>query len=170
MNQPTITAFGLQSTTDRTMYAVWEWSKDHTKEYRTIWYYDTGDNVWFIGNDSTTTDKQSVYTAPNNAKRVKFKVKPISDTYKSNDQDVNYWTASYSTSKEYNFSDNPPEKPEAPEVNVTKYKLTAYLENVSLNADEIEFVVYKNNSSKYESGIAKIVAAIIPNMTEPFTL
>ena len=158
MNQPTITSFGLQSTTDRTMYAVWEWIKDHTKEYRTIWYYDTGDNVWFIGNDSTTTDKQSVYTAPNNAKRVKFKVKPISDTYKSNDQDVNYWTASYSTSKEYNFSDNPPEKPEAPEVNVTKYKLTAYLENISLNADEIEFVVYKNNSSKYESGIAKIVA------------
>ena len=73
-----IKVFGLQSNTDRTVYATWTWSKSHTENYQTIWYYDTGDGVWFVGSDSTTTDKQSIYNAPSNAKRVKFKVKPIS--------------------------------------------------------------------------------------------
>lgn len=63
-----INVFGLQSNTDRTVYATWTWDKSETKEYQTIWYYDTGDGVWFIGTDTTTTDKQSIYNAPSNAK------------------------------------------------------------------------------------------------------
>ena len=79
-NKATINVFGLQSNTDRTLYATWIWTKSNTKEYKVIWYYDTGDKVWFIGSDSTTTDKQAVYNAPGNAVRVKVKVKPISNT------------------------------------------------------------------------------------------
>ena len=77
---PTIEVFGLQSNTDRTIYATWSWDKDKTLHYELMWYYDTGDGVWFVGNDSTTKHKQSTYNAPTNAKRVRFKVKPVSES------------------------------------------------------------------------------------------
>ena len=62
-SRATISVFGLQSNTDRTVYATWTWTKSNTKEYQVIWYYDTGDGVWFIGNDGTASDKQSIYNA-----------------------------------------------------------------------------------------------------------
>ena len=154
-----VNVFGLQSNTDRTMYATWIWSKDNTKEYQTIWYYDTGDKVWFIGSDTTTTDNQSVYNAPANAERVKFKVKPISKTRTVNNKETTYWTASWSTEKTYNFSDNPPEKPGTPSVTIEKYKLTATLDNLDANATRVQFQVVKNNTSIFKTGTAAITTA-----------
>lgn len=152
-----INLFGLQSNTDRTVYATWVWSKSYTKEYQVIWYYDTGDGVWFIGNDSTTDDKQSLYTAPSNAKRVRFKVKPISKTHKVNKKDTVYWTASWSSIKTYNFSSNPPSTPPVPTVTVDKYKLTASLDNIDdLNATSIQFQVVKDDKSVFSTGTATI--------------
>lgn len=151
-----IKAFGLQSNSDRTVYASWAWSKSNTKEYRVIWYYDTGDGLWFVGTDSTVTVKQSIYNAPANAKRVQFKVLPVSDTHKVNDKDVNYWTASWSTVKSYSFSDNPPSVPSVPTVKIEKYKLTASLSNLDINATTIEFQVVKDDKTVFANGKATI--------------
>ena len=57
---PTIEKFGLQTGTERTIFATWKWSKSHTKEYKCSWYYATGDGVWFVGADTTETVKQSL--------------------------------------------------------------------------------------------------------------
>ena len=92
-----IWAFGLQANTERTVFAVWNFSKEHTKEYEVRWCYDTGQGIWFNGNDSSTTEKQSTYNAPTNAIRVKVSVKPISETYKVNDVDTAYWTGDWCT-------------------------------------------------------------------------
>ena len=147
-----VNVFGLQSNTDRTLYATWKWSAANTENYQTIWYYDTGDSVWFIGSDSTTTDNQSVYSAPENAKRVKFKVKPISKKRTVNNTETSYWTAGWSTEKIYDFSNSAPAKPPVPTVEIdSKHNLTAKLENLDLNATEIEFQVYKGNS-KFKTG------------------
>lgn len=147
-----ITAFGLQADTDRTVFATWTWDRSNTENYNTVWYYDTGNGVWFVGNDSNTKDKQSVYTAPENAKRVRFKVKPISETRTVNDKETSYWTASWSTVKTYDFNNNPPVAPSAPTVTIEQYTLTAELSNLDLNATHIEFQVVKNNASVYKSG------------------
>lgn len=155
----TINVFGLQSNTDRTVYATWTWTKDHTKNYEVKWYYATGDGIWFVGNSSTTEDQQSLYTAPSNATKVKFKVKPVSDTYTSNKKEATYWTASWSTEKTYNFSDNPPTKPSVPSVEIVKYKLTATLDNLDVNGTEIQFQIVKNDSSVFKTGKAKIKTA-----------
>ena len=80
-NVAVIKKFGIQSDTDRTIFATWTWSKSNTDKYQAKWWYDTGNGVWFVGSDSETKEKQSLYTAPQNAKRVKFQVKPISKTY-----------------------------------------------------------------------------------------
>lgn len=115
-SKATIKVFGLQSNTDRTVYATWSWDKSNTENYQVMWYYDTGDGVWFIGNDSTVTAKQSLYNAPTNATRVKFKVKPISKKRTVNKKETSYWTASWSTEKTYSFSSNPPTTPPVPTV------------------------------------------------------
>lgn len=147
----TITGFGIQTGTDRTVYATWNWGEEHTKGYNVRWYYDTGDTngsgtIWFIGNDSEVTNKQDTYTAPSNAIRVRFVVKPVSETYKQNDDDVVYWTADWSTEKIYNFSSNIPTTPSAPSVTLKQYTLTATLDNTDTDATIIQFQVLKDNS------------------------
>ena len=159
-SRATISVFGLQSNTDRTVYATWTWTKSNTKEYHVIWYYDTGDGVWFIGNDSTVNDKQSTYNAPSNAKRVRFKVKPVSKTRKVNNKETSYWTASWSTIKTYNFSNNPPTTPPVPTVTIDKYKLTASLDNIGdLNATDIQFQIVKDDATVFKTGTATITTA-----------
>lgn len=154
----TITGFGIQAGTDRTVYATWSWTRDHTKGYNVRWYYDTGDTngsgtIWFIGNDSEVTNMQDTYSAPSNAKRVRFIVKPVSETYKNGDNDIAYWTDSdWSTEKIYNFTSNIPTTPSAPTVKLEKYLLTASLDNVDTDTTIIQFQVLKDNSIIFATG------------------
>lgn len=155
-SRPTIKVFGLQSNTTRTVYATWNWDKKNTDHYEVKWKYGTGDGVGFIGNESTEDNKQSTYTAPENATHVAFYVRPISKTYKSNNRDVHYWTAGWSSVKRYYFSDNPPVKPSTPTVNIEDFKLTATLTNLDVNGDTIEFQIVKNDKTVFNTGKAKI--------------
>lgn len=168
-SRATISVFGLQSNTDRTVYATWIWSKSNTKEYQVIWYYDTGDGVWFIGSDSKVTDKQSTYNAPSNAKAVRFKVKPISATKTVNNKQTSYWTASWSDIRTYYFSNNPPSTPPVPTVTIDKYKLTASVDNVGdLNATSIQFQIVKDDTTVFKNGTATITtnhASYVCNIT-----
>lgn len=147
-----IDVFGLQSNTTSTVYATWTWDKDHTAHYQVIWYYDTGDNVWFVGTNTTTEETQSLYSAPDNALRVKFKVKPVSETYTNNNKETTYWTAGWSTEKTYDFESNPPITPPVPTVTVEDYKLTAILDNLGdLNATAINFQVVRDNTTIFKT-------------------
>ena len=152
----TITSFGLQIGTDRLVYATWDWTQDRTKGYNVRWYYDTGNTndgstIWFIGDDSTVNKKQSTYTAPSNAKRVRFVVQPVSETYMSNNTEVSYWTADWSTERIYGFESNVPTTPSAPEVTLNKYLLTATLDNSDTDATIIQFQVIKDNSTIFST-------------------
>lgn len=158
-SKATIRVFGLQSNTDRTMYATWTWDKSHTDKYQVKWYYATGDGVWFIGEDSTVTAKQSLYSAPSNATQVKFTVKPISKKRTVNKKETSYWTAAWSTAKTYAFKNNPPSTPPVPTVEIDKYTLTASLENLDVNATQIEFKILRfvgDKLNSYKTGKATI--------------
>lgn len=152
---PVINLFGVQSNTERTLFATWNWSRTHTKEYKVMWYYATGDGVWFVGNDSTTTYKQSLYTPPENATKVKFKVKAISTTYTSNNKEVNYWTGQWSTEKIHTIA-AVVTVPPVPTVELKNYKLTATLDNLDVEGDRIEFYICKDNKSKFKSAVINI--------------
>lgn len=145
-----VLVFGLQSDTDRTLYTVWSWDKSNTKEYQTHWFYDTGDGVWFEGDLGTTTSKQDTYTAPENAKRIKFAVRPVSKTRKVRGKETSYWTASWSTKQTYDFVNNPPTTPPVPEVTLEDYRLTAKLENLDVNAISIQFKVVQDDTTVYK--------------------
>lgn len=154
-NKVKITAFGLQSNTDRTLYCSWAWSKSHVDYYRVRWYYATGDGIWFVGSDSQTDDKQSLYDIPEKATRVKLIVKPYSTTYTSKKKEVKYWTADWSTAKYYDVDDLPPPIPAVPSITLDKYKLTCRLDNID-DSEYIEFKIIKNDSSTYKTGKAKV--------------
>ena len=153
-SKPKIDRFGLQSDTDRTMYATWTWSKTNTDHYAVRWYYDTGNGVWFVGDKSDVKDKQSVYTAPSNANKVKFKVKPIAKKHKKNGKEVAYWTADYSTTKKHTFKEDAPEVSGSLDVDIDEAgKLTAEVSNLDVNVKKVRFQVVKNNETVfYTSG------------------
>ena len=116
----TIKLFGIQSNSDRTVYVTWAWDRSSTENYQVKWEYDTGDGVWFVGNSGTVDEKQSTYSAPANALRVRFRVKPISRTKKVGGKETVHWTAEWSTAVIYSFSSNPPNKPSSsPSVSVS---------------------------------------------------
>ena len=149
--KPKINNFGLQSDTQRTIYATWVWDKPNTDHYEVKWIYSTGDGVGFIGEKSNTTNKQALYFAPENANHVAFYVRPISKTYKQKDKDVNYWTAEWSTYEKYSFSDNPPSAPNTPSVELTNTLLTAKLDNITSDATSIQFQVVKDNTTVFKT-------------------
>lgn len=146
-----IITFGLQSNTDRTIYACWTWDKTNTENYQVSWYYETGDGVWFKSSDTevTVNSKQDTYTAPENAKAIKFTVRPVSKTRTVRGRETSYWTASWSTTKVYDFVDNPPTTPPVPSVELDGFKLTAKLENLDVNAVSIQFKVVQDDTTVY---------------------
>ena len=146
-----ILVFGLQSNTDRTLYAAWSWDKSNTEKYEVRWAYDTGDGVWFKGDYSDVTIKQDTYTAPENAKIIKFTVRPVSKKRTVNKQETVHWTANWCDAKKYDFINNPPTTPPVPEVTVEDFKLTAKLENLDVNAISIQFKVVQDDTTVYKT-------------------
>lgn len=167
-NKATINQFGLMSNSDNTLFATWSWEGKNTDSYKVAWTYDTGNGIWFDGNsssisvdeDNQSLSKQSTYSIPSNAKKVQFKVKPISKTYQnSNDVETNYWEASWSTVKEWRDS-TPLEAPGTPDVSIKWFKLTASLDNINIpGATHIQFQVIRDDSaSTYSAKKAEIVS------------
>lgn len=159
-----IKTFGRQSNTERTIYVAWTWSKEHTENYQVMWYYDTGDSVWFVGNDGSEKYKQSVYTAPTNANRVKVKIKPVSKKHKVNGKETSYWTGAWSTEKIFSFYEQNPEIPPVPTVTIDKYKLTAEVDNLDeslaqTKAARVQFQIVKNNKTVFKLGTANVQTA-----------
>lgn len=167
-SRPTIKAFDRQSDSENTLFATWTWTKDHTDYFRVMWYYDTGDKnkdgsvVWFVGKDEQANFKQSTYSIPSNAERVRFKVLPKAKKRKVNGKETPYWTADWSTYKTYNVKSAPPAKPtDSIDVSIDhdKMQLTASIDikdMEALNASQIEFKVYKNDEYVHTSGKASI--------------
>ena len=150
-SRPTVTVFGLQSNTDRTIVARWSWSKSNTDHYKVRWWWGPEGQLGLLGEESTTKWQFASYTAPSNADRVSFYVMPVSKTYKSGDKDVSYWTADWSTKVTYYFKDNPPTTPPVPTVTMEDNQITMKLENLDVNATEIQFQVVLNDSDIYRT-------------------
>ena len=154
----TIQHFGLQIGTDRTLFVMWTWDKnDTTDHYKVRWYYGTGNGVSFLGSDSevsTASKLQSIYNAPSNATWVTVYVKPVSKT--KSDNKTKYWTANWSTKKEYSFSNNPPSVPSIPSVEIYDYNLTATLNNITGTATSIQFQIVKNDTAICKTAIVPI--------------
>lgn len=164
-SQVTITAFGLQSDTENTLFATWDWSKKNTDKYQVSWEYRTADDLWFVGNSSAISvdefnpdaSKQSTYNIPSNAKQVRFRVKPIAKTKSSSSKTV-YWAANWSGYKYYTVSDfGAPDTPSGLQVEIDELKLTVSVDNLDEKITKVEFQVVKDNKTVTHSGKAATV-------------
>lgn len=144
----TIKQWGLQSGIDNSLLVTWTWDRKYTKEYRVQWQY-YADGTWFSESESTTKNKYSTYTIPQNAKIVRVSIKPVSTTYKSNDNDVSHWTADWSpyNKSTYNVPAAVPETPSVPSVSLDGLSLTAEVNNIDSSTTIIQFEVVKDNST-----------------------
>ena len=156
-NTVTVTHFGLQAGTERTIYAKWEWNRESTDSFGVIWQYWTSDGVRFEGADRYETIRESFYTPPANAVGVAFSVKPYSTTYMNNGVKTYYWIADRTSELRYHFAAKPPDTPPVPTVTVDGYQLTAKLTNINIDATEIQFQVASNDSTIYKTGTASII-------------
>ena len=148
-SQPVIDAFGLQSNSDHTIFASWVWTKQNTKHYEYIWYYDTGNGVWYIGQQGSTTNKYISYDAPSNAYRVRVKITAVSETRLVNGVETSYWTSKSSSNKDYTFTDIKPKTPDIPSISVNLTKLTVSVDGITDGGTNVEFQILKNTSSEY---------------------
>lgn len=159
-NVATVTSFGLQADTDRTIFAMWSWGKTSTTDdYEVLWHYITSDGKWFVGNQSTTKNMQDTYNPPQNATGVAFAVKPIAQKHKVKDVETVYWTASWTTAKVYWFAAKAPDTPPTPSVTVKDYQLTARVDNLPEGTTEVQFQVVVDDSTVYKSGSASVVTS-----------
>lgn len=148
-SRPVVNTFGIRPDTDKTFIAVWEWDKSNTKEYQYIWYYADANGIWYIGDQSSTTNKKTNYVPPDTAKKVKFRVKAISKTYITNDMEVEYWTSQWSTDREVSIGISLVVPP-TPTVKIENLTLTASIENLNVNGNAIEFEIYKDDTSRFK--------------------
>lgn len=125
------------------------------------WSYSTGNSdssgniIWFTDGTSDTTEKNSIYSPPDNADTVMVTVKPVSKTYKDGDNERSYWTGT-SVSAKYYTNVTPPTFTAVPTVTIDKYVLTATVNNINdPKADQVQFQVY-NGNSLYTTGIAPV--------------
>ena len=137
-NQVLITSFGLQSGTERTLFAIFKWQKANTAHIQVEWEYQTKDGNWFTGSH-TNIDYASqmkhdgyfdtTYNVPENAVKVRFRAKPISATYTDNNVTKKYWESVWTGYQYYdaNLINNPPTKnPEQEPASANQCKVTSF--------------------------------------------
>lgn len=160
----------IQTGTDRTVYATWTWTRKNTDSYSVAWYYDTGDGVWFVGNDGSVNEKQSVYSPPSNAKKVKIKIKPVAKTHEVNKKDTPYWTASWSKEVVFAFkADSTPETPSVPTVRIDGLYLTAEVNVYDVKASSVKFQIVRDNTTVHGHGDA-VITKNLALFTHPILL
>lgn len=155
-----IMQFGLLSSSGHhdELFATWRWDRSHTRSYSVRWDYMVND-MWFIGSSSDVSvdptdpeiSKKSVYTFPADAEAVRFKVKPISETYSQNGSNTDYWNARWSdTSNTIFYAKNvPPAAPSVPSVEIKQYQLTVTTDNIPEDVTSVKFQIVKNNKDTY---------------------
>ena len=151
--------WALDAGTERDMFCTWTYNRSHTAGYNIEVLYTTGAGGWrYQVRDTTVEVKQYGVSVNSSAIKVKLRIKPYSTTYRKGDKDVHYWTNGQWLDLEYDFRNNPPLTPGTPDISLNNGKLTCTLDNIDpdINATQIEFAVYKNNLTKYKTGLSNI--------------
>ena len=144
----TVQTFGLLAGTTRTVLFTWYWPTSKvskTEDYNIRWEYRIKNTTeWRFGQEETVGAAdvfEATYNVDENAEAVRAWIEPIGKTYtvKNGEEEVEkQYTFSKSAWVYYNFANNPPKKPEAPTVTLSKQTLTVKLTNIDLFESNVE--------------------------------
>lgn len=171
---------GIQSGTDRTLYAMWTLSPESANKYLDHyvikWTWADANGVWFNGSDSEVKKGTlwPTFSAPENAYNVICQITPVSTTYKkkvttrnkkgkktgTKTVETKRWTGKSAFSSYYLERDYTPPKMPTPSVTIDGFKLTASISNVpsyqvgdiTIWPTHVEFIVVKNDSANISRG------------------
>lgn len=168
--------FGIQSNTDNTVFAIWYYDTYNTKEFSLEWDYCTADGKWFSGARETKScdgiawlgQLDDTYSPPSNAVSVRFRIKPVSKTYKkkvnNTEQEVSYWSGNWSAYKQISMSAAyVPGTPPAPTIKIEGYNLTCSVDNLGSQITwtgqdpYVIFEIIKNDTQTVCTGKAKVI-------------
>lgn len=141
------------TTASRVLVAKWEWNKANTASFTVRWWYATAAGLAEYTDSSVPAGVRSnSYTIPDNAIKVTVQILAVSTTHTVNNQEVSYWTATWSSDVSYTAVANLPSKPSVPTVAVkdadeessklNSQLITASLENISEDTPRMQFVLY----------------------------
>lgn len=151
----------LQNGTTNTLYASWTALNDTNLDHYTVnWTYATGDGVWFTLEESDISKASGVTTdtcsIPDNATKVRVKVKPVAKTTTKNGKEIKAWEGE-NVSKEWYTKVNPPEKPDnPPDYELDGMVLTLSYTVTDPKVDGIVFQVLKDGVQYAKKEIAVI--------------
>ena len=94
---PTNVKIDYEARTDRSAFATWSWSKESTTDHYEVWWeYSTANlGVWFSPNGPTSVERSpSQYSYPDNALKIRVRVKPIAKNKPNSDTPE--WTSTWS--------------------------------------------------------------------------
>ncbi len=144
-----------QSGVERTYFATWSFSEDHVDSFSYEWQYYVNSN-WFEGSSGSTAHnvRNCIYQAPENALKIRVRVKPISKTHKvtvkKKKVEKAYFTggwSSYKTVEMPTASGTFPEDISAPTPDIRQYKLYVSVETYDTKTQAVHFEILKNNTS-----------------------
>lgn len=124
-------------------------SVDTLDHYDYAWFYDTGDGVWYEGENGSTEGNETrdcfvEYDPPEFYVRVHNHIIPVSKTYDVNGSETSYWTGELSIAEHYQ-DDDPPEVPPMPELELIEdvNQIQVTVDNITdPRSDLIEFEIY----------------------------
>lgn len=147
-----------------TLVATWDWSRgSETENFQVEWWYNPGtsDSSWYLSGSSTTNGGTSEYehattSIPDNARKVRVRIKPVSKTKDSgNNTTSTYFDGTWSNWATWSDS-TPLATPGAPSIEMKNLKLTAKLTGIDItNATIIKFQVIRDNNESKEFASAK---------------
>lgn len=181
------TGFGLwspESANDdngRTVVAVWEWTRDNTKEFKLHWHqYFPADPANGIPGGWTKSTEETVSSwsgntvwlsksADDGATQIQIEVIPVAKTYKDKSgNEVPYWKegagsddVKWLKSSVYDFANNPPKKLGSPP-SVEVDNLTLKIKYENLDPDAIDATGVKFDVVKITNNGTTTVATSIP--------
>lgn len=156
-----IKQFGMQSDVEDSIFATWTWSKDSdTDVYHSVWEYLTVDGVWFVQSEPKEKHLYSTCNVPKNAKRMRFRVKPIPITEEKNDVKTSRFESDWTKWEYFDIEYRLPDAPDAPTVTIEGVRLTADLSGLTMDAKQIEFKIVKDDKTVFKTGKATIVKPV----------
>lgn len=140
--------------------------------YRTTNKDKKGNWIWYEGSSRKTDLTNATYTIPDNAKAVKFNIKPTSKEYSKGEKKYPYFVLKYDSSvfsvPKKSTEPDPPAQPSAPSVSVAgnTVSIKTYVAPALPNVKEATFYIINNSNNK----LVKTIKGSINKNTREITV
>lgn len=148
---------GVDQADGKTLYVIWSCKRSHIDHFEVEWGDEIGTTNTYNWTSTTVPGDDnakwtSTHSFPDRTNSVWFRIRAISQTYKSGDKDVKYWTdENWTISDRYLARDLPLEKPSTPNQSIDNGQLKVELNYTAAQNITAEFQVWIDDTDVYKT-------------------